>query len=113
MLLVCYSLLNSQNISISNGEKRLVTYFLGHLRRQKVALGGAITGALTGKRSNNWLMVSFIHNRNEITWGIASKPYAQNPKQISNTFKIRTSLLNLKLQINRLAQGRWSCTPTQ
>ena len=33
MLLVCYSLLNSQNISAKNSEKRLVTYLLGHLRR--------------------------------------------------------------------------------
>ena len=47
-------------------------------------------------------MVSFIHNGSETTagWGIASKPKAQNPKQ-SNIFKIRTSFLNLKLQINR------------
>ena len=33
MLLVCYSLLNSQNISINNSGKRLITYFLGYLRR--------------------------------------------------------------------------------
>ena len=33
MLFVCHSLLNSQNISINNSEKRLVTYLLGHLRR--------------------------------------------------------------------------------
>ena len=36
----------------------------------------------------------------------------QNSKQ-SNFFKITTSFLNLKLQIIRLAQGYWSCTPTQ
>ena len=33
MLLVCYGLLNSQNISVNNSEKRLVTYLLGHLWR--------------------------------------------------------------------------------
>ena len=33
MLYMCYSLLNSQNISISNSQKRLVTFLLGHLRR--------------------------------------------------------------------------------
>ena len=33
MLLVCYTLLNSQNISMKNSEKRLVTCILGHLRR--------------------------------------------------------------------------------
>ena len=50
--------------------------------------------------------------RKQLGWGIASKSKAQNPKQ-SNIFKIRTSFLNLKLQINRLlAQGHWSCTPT-
>ena len=35
------------------------------------------------KKSNNWPMVSFIHNGSEITaWmDIASKPKAQNPEQ--------------------------------
>ena len=32
MLFVCYSLLNSQNISVNNSEKRLVTYLLRHLQ---------------------------------------------------------------------------------
>ena len=32
MLLVCYSLLNNQNISINNSEKTSVTYLLGHHR---------------------------------------------------------------------------------
>ena len=27
-------------------------------------------------------------------------------------FKIRTSFMDFKLQIIRLAQGHWSCTPT-
>ena len=57
--------------------------------------------------------MSFIHNGSEITtWmGYSFKTKAQNPKQ-NNIFKIRTSFLNLKLQIIRLAQGHWSCTPT-
>ena len=32
MLFVCCSLLNSQNMSINDSEKRLVTYSLGHLQ---------------------------------------------------------------------------------
>ena len=65
------------------------------------------------RRSNNWTMVSFIHNGSEITtqlgWGIPSKPKPQNPKQ-SNIFKKRTSFLNFKAQILRLARKHWSCT---
>ena len=34
---LCCSLLNSQNISINNSEKRLVTYLIGHLRGSKKA----------------------------------------------------------------------------
>ena len=58
-------------------------------------------------------MVNFIHNGTEITtWmGIASKPKAQNPTQ-SSIFKKRTSFMNLKLQIIRLAQGHWSFAST-
>ena len=114
MLLVCCSLLNSQNISINNSEKRLVTYLLGHHQQQKGAIGGAITGATTGKRSNKWPMDSFIHNGSDITtwmgYSFKIKSTIQNPNQ-SNIFKIRT-FLNLKLQINRLTQGHWSCTST-
>ena len=59
-------------------------------------------------------MVSLIHNRSEITlgWGIGSNPKVQNPKKSSN-FKKKTSFLNLKLHIIRLAQGHWSYTPTR
>ena len=32
MLFVCYSLLNRQNISVKDSQKRLVTYLLGYLR---------------------------------------------------------------------------------
>ena len=51
MLLVCYSLLNNQNISIYKSEKKLVTYLLGHLLQQKGAVGGAIIGRITGKEA--------------------------------------------------------------
>ena len=40
-----------------------------------------------------------------------SKPKVQNPKQ-SYIFKKRTSFLNLKLQIIRLAKGHWSYMST-
>ena len=49
MLLMFYNLLNSQNISINNCEKRLVTYLLGQLRQKKGAIGGSITGVITEK----------------------------------------------------------------
>ena len=59
MLLVCYSLLNSQNIPINNSDKRLITKApptqLKKLQK------------LHRKRNNNWPMVSFIHNGSEIT----------------------------------------------
>ena len=51
MLLVWYSLLNNQNISINKSEKKLVTYLLGHLLQQKGAVGGAIIGTITGKEA--------------------------------------------------------------
>ena len=109
MLLMFYNLLNSQNISINNCEKRLVTYLLGQLRQKKGAIGGSITGVITEKRDNNWTVASFVHNESEITtWiskYIASISKVQNPKA-SRIFKIRTSFLNLKLQINRLAQAQ-------
>ena len=41
--------------------------------------------------------------RQQLGWDIASKQKAQNPKQ-SKILKIRTSFLNLKLQIIKLAQ---------
>ena len=58
MLLVCYSLLNSQNISINNSEKRLVL-----LKKQQ---------QLHRKRSYEWPMVSFINNGSKI--GYSFKP---------------------------------------
>ena len=43
---------------------------------------------------------------------MASKLRAQNPKQSNIFFKIRTSFLNLKLQIIRLVQEHWICMQT-
>ena len=50
-------------------------------------------------------MARFIHNECKIIlgWDITSKRKRQNPKQ-SDIFKIRTSFLNLKLQIIRLTE---------
>ena len=67
MLLVCYNLLNSQNISISNSEKSLVT--------RKPPLQ-----KLHRKRSNNWLMVSFIDNGSEITTWMGYSCKTKNTK---------------------------------
>ena len=62
-------------------------------------------GEIAQKKEHNWPMVSFIHNECKVIlgWGITSKPKRQNPKQ-SDIFKIRTSFLNLKLQIIRLTE---------
>ena len=67
------------------------------------------------KKSNNWPMVSFIHNESENrTWMPKTKKPNQNQKHkiLSDIFKITISFLNFKLQIIRLAQRHWSYTPT-
>ena len=57
-------------------------------------------------RSNNWPMVSFIHNGSKITtWMGYSFKQNQKHKIQSHILKIRPSFLNLKMQIIRLAQG--------
>ena len=101
MLFMCYCLLNSQNISIYNGEKRLVTYLLGHIWES--------CRSCTENKSNNWPMVSAKCDNNLDEVYVKTK--SRNPKQ-SNISKTRTSFLNLKLQIIRLTQGYWSCRPT-
>ena len=57
-------------------------------------------------------MVSFNHNRSKVTtwmgYSFKTKRTKSKAKQHS---KIRTTFLNLKLEIIRLAQGNWSCTP--
>ena len=62
------------------------------------------------KKRNNSPMVSFIHNGSETTTWMGHKN--QKHKIHRNIFKITTSFLNFKLQIIRLAQSHWSCTPT-
>ena len=60
MLLVCYNLLNSQNVPlINNSEKWLVTRT--HLTELKKLQ------KFHRKKSNNWPMVSFIRDGSEIT----------------------------------------------
>ena len=56
---MCYSLLNSQNISVNNSEKRL----FNKKPRQKAT-------EVAQKRNNNWPMVSFILNGTEKTTGM-------------------------------------------
>ena len=64
MLLVCYNLLNSQNIAAYqsiNNEKWLVTGIPPAWLKKLLNLHR--------KKSNNWPMVSFIHNGSEkTTW---------------------------------------------
>ena len=102
--IVCWIAKIYQSITVKKGW--LLTYYDTFVIAKKAA-------DVAQKKENSWTIVSFIHNGSEITiWmGYSFKTKAQNPKQ-SNIFKKRTSFLNLKLQIIRLAQGNWSCTPT-
>ena len=91
MLLVCYNLLNSQNIPTylrinqQHSEKWLVTRILP--TQQKKLL------KLHRKKSNNQPMVSFSHNGSEI---ITCMGHSFKTKSIqSNILKITTPFLNL------------------
>ena len=55
------------------------------------------------KKSNNWYMVSLIHNGSEITTWMGYSLKIKSKKSEQHSF------LNFKLQIIRLAQGHWSC----
>ena len=67
MLLVCYNLLNSQNITIK----------------------------LHRKKSNNWPMVSFIHNVSEITTSMEHSFNTKNTKSRATFLRfLRSSFLN-------------------
>ena len=106
MLLVCYYLLNNQNIPINNKLKK--GWFLGHLRRKLKKLL-----KFYRKKSNNCSMVSFIHNGSEITIWMAHNFKTKSKSTKSQAaFLRKTSFLNFKQQIIRLAQRHWSCTPT-
>ena len=58
-------------------------------------------------------MVSFIHHGSEITtWmGYNFKTKSKSTKSQATSLR-KTSFLNFKLQIIRLSQRQWSCTPT-
>ena len=102
MLLVCYNLLNSQNIPINQYHQQWK--MVGCRKTAKKA------AEVEQKKSNNWPMVSFIHNGSEITTWMGHSFKTKNKIQ-SNIFKITMSFLNLKLRIIRLGQRHWSCTP--
>ena len=75
MLLVCYDLLNSQNIPINQYEWKMVVYKdTSNIARK--------TAEIVQKKSNNWPMVSFIYNGSEVTtWmGHSFKRKTQNPE---------------------------------
>ena len=102
MLFVCY---NIPYLSINNSEKWLVTRILPTQLKKLLKLHR--------KKSNNQPMVRFSHNGSEIiTWMGHSQLQNQKHKIQSNIFKTTTPYLNFKLQIIRLAQGRWCCIPT-
>ena len=56
-----------------------------------------------------WWVSSIMEVRQQLGWGIASKPKAQNPGW---HFWDGNVFLDFKLQIIRLAKGHWSWTPT-
>ena len=57
-------------------------------------------------------MASFVYNASEITTWMGYSFKTKGKKNQSNAFKIRTTFLNFKMQIIRLAQGQWSFMPT-
>ena len=58
---------------------------------------------LNEKKSNNWPMVSFIHNGSDITSWMGHSFKTKSTKSRA-AYKITTSFLNFRLQIIRLAQ---------
>ena len=83
-------------------------WFLGHHRRKLKKLL-----KFHRKKSNNWSMENFIHNGGEITtWmGYNFKIKSKSTKSQA-AFLRKPSFSNFKLQIIRLAQIHWRCTPT-
>ena len=64
MFFIFYSILNNQNISINNSEKKVSYLLTGTSPAQLKKLQ-----KLHIKTSNDWPMVSFIHNGSELaTW---------------------------------------------
>ena len=56
-------------------------------------------------------MVSFIHDESEIIIWMMYNFKTKSTKSQA-TFLRKTSVLNFKFQIIKLAQRQWSCTPT-
>ena len=103
MLLVCYNLLNSQNIArylSINKQWKMVGY------RDTSDVAENLL-KLHRKKSNNWPMVSFIHNGSEITIWVGHSFKTKSTKSRATFLKITTSFFNFKLQIIRLAQRHW------
>ena len=95
---------HNQNKSINNSEKRLVTRILPtYLKKLQ---------KLHRKRSNNWSMVTFIHNESEITTWMGYSFKTKSTKSKATSLRYKHLFLNLKLQMIKSAQGHWSCTPT-
>ena len=63
------------------------------------------------KKDNNWTMVSFAHNRSEITTWMRYNLKTKSTKSQATSLR-KKICLNYKLQIIRLAQGHWSCKLT-
>ena len=90
---------------INNSE---IGWLLGHLWRRS-------------KRSKSWLVMTFIHSASEIrVYRVSSGNKFDGVQLVNLYFKIKSikskaTFLRasfLKLQIIRLVQGLWSCTPT-
>ena len=81
-------------------------WFLGHLQGKLKKLL-----KFRRKKSNNWLMVSFIHNGSEITTSMRYNFKTKSAKSYATLLR-KTYFLNFKLQIIRLPQRHWRCKPT-
>ena len=76
------------SIVIKNGKKWLVTGIPPTQLKKLLKLHR--------KKSNNWPMVSFTHNRDEITTWLGAQLQKQKHNIQSNIFKITASFLNFK-----------------
>ena len=63
------------------------------------------------KKSNNWPMLSFIHNSSVITTWMGYSCKTKCTKFKAKFLRQEHLFLNLKLQIIRLPEVHWSCTP--
>ena len=99
-VIVCWIAKTNKSITV---KKRLVTRILPtYLKKLQ---------KLHRKSSNNWSMVTFIHNESEITTWMGYSFKTKSAKSKATSLRYKHLYLNLKLQIIRSAQGHWSCTP--